>query len=69
MPQFNYIELESKPNNPMEGDLYYDKSSYVIYIYHNLTWINIDWYTDDFDSFSVKFNRKLKLKQLKKLEN
>lgn len=67
MTQFNYIELETKPNNPIDGDLYYDKFSFVIYIYKKNIWINIDEYTDDFESYYLKYNRHEKLEYLNKI--
>jgi len=69
MPVFEYTKLEIKPDYPVEGDLYYDRINYTIYIYSNSNWINIDYYDKEFKSYDLQQIRKKKLLLLKEIYN
>jgi len=61
MPIFNYDKISELSDNPIEGDLYYNKNNYSLYIYENDNWCNIDKYTKDFDKYDLRIERKKKL--------
>ena len=67
MPLFNYDKISELSDNPIEGDLYYNKINYSLYIYKNNNWCNIDEYTKDFDVYDSKIERKKKLEALNKI--
>lgn len=57
----NYSDIQDKPINPCEGDVYYDDNKKVLYQYHSGKWLKLRVHNKD---VFINRRRKYKIKNI-----